>query len=308
MAGGPKKLMLVRHAQSEYNARMWSASTWLSPSFWLRGCDPGVRDVPLTPLGVRQAKSSRAKLWQRLREEGFLLPETTAVLASPLTRALQTAGIMMDYPLDSEGENNFQNSRLGSPASPGLSSNFAGEPGPIPRKIVALPQVRERCFSLGDCGRRAEELQRDFPDVDFAALGDNTQNCDSKFEPLPCRRAWWLPAAARARLDGLRDSSSGGGEDAEAAALRWRPNWLFPPNSVESRRETSERIVEAKRVLLARPESHLVVFGHSMFWKDFMGPGGKKLANCGMALCTLKEDLSVRDIKYYNSSEETECM
>ena len=92
-------------------------------------------DTRLTSKGVQQA--------QHAREEARLLQPTPEVLlSSPLTRALHTAQLVF------EG--------LNQPA-------------------VVEPLCSERLWLSSDVGRQPEELQVDFPDVDFTML----------------KRVWW---------------------------------------------------------------------------------------------------------------------
>ncbi len=64
-------VFLIRHGQSEFNA--FHDKT---------GCDPMIRDAPLTELGQAQARKTREQV-------GDL--DIRLVITSPLTRAIQTA-------------------------------------------------------------------------------------------------------------------------------------------------------------------------------------------------------------------------
>ncbi len=71
-------MFLVRHGESEWNV-----------AYKELGKDPGIRDAPLTETGHRQV----AETAERLRDENH---DLRRIVASPLTRALQTAQILAD--------------------------------------------------------------------------------------------------------------------------------------------------------------------------------------------------------------------
>ena len=80
-------VFLVRHGESEWNV-----------AYKELGKDPGIRDAPLTETGHRQV----AETAQRLRDEKH---DLRRIVASPLTRALQTAHILaeaLDLPVTVE--------------------------------------------------------------------------------------------------------------------------------------------------------------------------------------------------------------
>jgi broad specificity phosphatase PhoE len=109
---------LIRHGQSEFNAVYNDGDA-----------DPMTFDAPLTQKGVRQAEDARAAI----SDLGIRL-----VIASPLTRAIQTALCIFD--------------------------------GIAPIKILAEP--RERLNHSCDVGRTSSELQTDFPGLSFDHLKD----------------------------------------------------------------------------------------------------------------------------------------
>lgn len=69
-------MILMRHGQSHFNAR-----------FGMTRVDPGLRDPGLTDLGRAQTKATAAHLRQH---------DVTHILASPYTRALETAEIVAE--------------------------------------------------------------------------------------------------------------------------------------------------------------------------------------------------------------------
>ncbi len=116
-----RTILCIRHGQSTANVA-WDET----------GLDPGLPDARLTAEGERQVREAR----DLLRDRPFEL-----VLATPLTRALQTAvGI------------------------------FAGHPS-RPRLVVEALH-RERLESGGDVGRAPAHLVADYPTLDFAHLPD----------------------------------------------------------------------------------------------------------------------------------------
>ena len=72
-----KTIHLIRHAQSEHNARVRAVPDEDTVRY-----DPAMRDAPLTAIGHAQA--------QALADDMAALPEVELVVTSPLTRAIQT--------------------------------------------------------------------------------------------------------------------------------------------------------------------------------------------------------------------------
>ncbi len=120
-AMAPRTILCIRHGQSTANVA-WDET----------GLDPGLPDARLTAEGERQVREAA----DLLRDRPFEL-----VLATPLTRALQTA--------------------LGV---------FAGHPS-RPRLVVEALH-RERLECGGDVGRAPAHLVADYPTLDFAHLAE----------------------------------------------------------------------------------------------------------------------------------------
>ncbi len=112
-------MILLRHGQSEFNLH-----------FSVTRRDPGIIDPRLTELGHAQA----AEAARRLADEGI-----TRIIASPYTRALQTA-----LPIARE---------LGV-------------------KVLINPIVRERYAFACDVGTPRTELERAWPDHDFSTIDE----------------------------------------------------------------------------------------------------------------------------------------
>jgi broad specificity phosphatase PhoE len=115
----PRHVDLIRHGQSTFNAH-----------YEATGQDPLHFDARLTELGEQQVVAAR----DRYRDRDYDI-----VLASPLTRAIQTA------------------------------HGIFGDRG-IPFEICALH--REWQISSCDIGRETSALRTDFPHLDFSALSD----------------------------------------------------------------------------------------------------------------------------------------
>ena len=111
------RMILLRHGQSEFNLHFTATRK-----------DPGIEDPRLTPLGHAQAEAAA----EALAREGI-----TRILASPYTRALQTAAPLAR--------------RLGLP-------------------VLVQPLVRERYAFACDIGSPISRLARDWPEHDFTAV------------------------------------------------------------------------------------------------------------------------------------------
>jgi glucosyl-3-phosphoglycerate phosphatase len=115
-----KTIHLIRHGQSTANA-----------GFAETGLDPGVVDARLSELGEEQVRQTHVLL----RDVHYDL-----IVASPLTRAIQTAsGIFM---------------------------------GRTTTPMVIEPLHRELLGNTGDKGRAPHHLKADFPHLDFDHLPD----------------------------------------------------------------------------------------------------------------------------------------
>lgn len=112
-------MILLRHGQSEWNLRFTEARE-----------DPGIPDAPLTPLGREQAEAAA----EALAGEGL-----RRILASPYTRALQTAAPVARA--------------LGLPVQVHLT-------------------VRERYHFSCDIGTARSEMARSWPEHDFSHLDE----------------------------------------------------------------------------------------------------------------------------------------
>jgi broad specificity phosphatase PhoE len=110
-------MILLRHGQSEFNLHFSATRR-----------DPGIQDPRLTPLGHQQAEAAAAAL----APQGI-----TRIIASPYTRALQTAAPLAR--------------RLGLP-------------------VLVNSLVRERYAFTCDIGSPATALRAEWPDLDLAHI------------------------------------------------------------------------------------------------------------------------------------------
>lgn len=133
-AADEKHVVFLRHGTTEMNEYLHTQCSYYSPQFK----DPLIWDTRLTRDGSARA----AKVAEKARR---LRPRPELIVASPLTRALQTAELAFG-PLLDEG---------------------------VP--CVALPLARERLFLSSDVGRPGAELAAEFPErwrESLLALGE----------------------------------------------------------------------------------------------------------------------------------------
>lgn len=110
-------MILLRHGQSEFNVHFNATRR-----------DPGIEDPKLTDLGHRQAEAAA---------EALAGEDIRHILASPYTRALQTAAPVAR--------------RLGLP-------------------VTVTPEVRERFAFTCDIGTPGSRLREAWPDLDLAHI------------------------------------------------------------------------------------------------------------------------------------------
>jgi broad specificity phosphatase PhoE len=129
-------MILIRHGQSEFNLR-----------FSRTGIDPGIEDAPLTSLGQAQAEEAAQTLAGA---------RVTRIIASPYTRALQTAA-------------------------------------PFARRfnlpVTISPLVRERYAYSCDVGSTVAHLRGAWPQHDFAHLPDIWWPAETESERAALARA-----------------------------------------------------------------------------------------------------------------------
>jgi glucosyl-3-phosphoglycerate phosphatase len=150
-AGSTKKVMLIRHGTTEMNEKL-SFQPWGSRNFK----DARLWDTVLSARGLSQAEALNTQLKKTVLPE-----EIQLIVASPLTRAIETAELA-----------------------------FRGFPPEIPRMV--LPLARERLYLSSDVGVRRSTLQTRYPKWDFSAIPNDdpwwyTFNADSGDEYVEWR-------------------------------------------------------------------------------------------------------------------------
>jgi len=172
-------VFLVRHGESEYNHMhslymqySSSTATATSVSFSSHASlsadeEPDIvcPDAPLTPLGHKQANALRQQLAAYTRQhvnDGFGID---VLIASPLTRALQTCLIALA---------DFHQQYYPPPPQPKKRKTNATKPKPeddyvqLPAVPVILhPNVAEHCYCMSDVGRPLSALLPLFSHFEF---------------------------------------------------------------------------------------------------------------------------------------------
>lgn len=158
--GDVKLLLLMRHAQSEFNK--WRAESMFKPSNWRY--DQGVRDVCLTEFGLQQCFRARKELLR----VAMALPADVSIdlhLTSPLMRAVQTAVTAFPCPQTSleksklttyEADADLFHSSCDSPAEVSARSEVLARIRPV--RWVLTPLLRERVDTSGDIGSERKQL------------------------------------------------------------------------------------------------------------------------------------------------------
>jgi len=241
---GRKQVLLVRHGQSTYNEAIAGPGSWDEPQMY---------DAALTELGKSQAKGLGIELSK--------VPKDALWITSPLTRAMETCIIGRRAGLEVKAARMKEKAAMGTPNAQGETvkeniENAANTPdassGPFDvekayqewtQKLVIRADLTEKLCCTGDIGRPKRSLEKDFPELALA------------ISRIPAERWWW---------------------DCEH-----RPNdaELQQFNSHEPRNHFKARVERFRSWLLRRPEKTFVVFGHSTFFKEFIG-GTRSLRNC----------------------------
>jgi broad specificity phosphatase PhoE len=142
-------MILLRHGQSEFNLHFTTTRR-----------DPGIKDPKLTPLGQSQAEAAAETLAGRR--------EIRRIIASPYTRALQTAAPLAR--------------RLGLP-------------------VIVNPLVRERYAFTCDIGSPATALRAEWPELDLTHIEDVWW----PLEEEPAEQVLARAARFRGEMAGLQD-------------------------------------------------------------------------------------------------------
>jgi broad specificity phosphatase PhoE len=143
-----RRMILIRHGQSEFNLH-----------FSATRVDPGIPDPKLTPLGQAQAEAAA----ETLAGVGI-----TRIIASPYTRAMQTA------------------------------APFARRLG---LGVTISPLVRERYHFVCDIGSPVSALRAEWPQHDFGDLPETWWPAETETEAEALTRATAFHAAMAAQPD-----------------------------------------------------------------------------------------------------------
>lgn len=280
-----KTLYCIRHAQSEYNETVRNASTWVSPTFWMNGFDPRIRDPKLSILGQNQVNA----LHKLITKVSFCKTfDIELIVTSPLTRAMQTClGLfknnikiqsinnMGDVKNDNDNENGNENKNENENKTESKTNDNSG------LKAVAYHELREWMDTYGDVGQNKKEL-----------LTMNEFSNYINFDEL-INDEWWLTHANK-KNDGNFKTVM----DTNGAIIK------------ETKDDIHYRIQLFKEWILQRPENNIVVIGHSRFFREFVG-SKNKLHNCQMMRVHLKGmdvvDWNIMDLQtVYEKMRDTE--
>ena len=177
-------------------------------------------------------------------------------VTSPLTRAMQTCLLAMEasgrVPLTAADVGVGAASCAPSACTTQRQSGGEVRVGPITRQhsreqrpgaaVHVLKDLAEHLATSGDVGRPRSALQAAVP-----ALA-------TQLAALPHEEWWWAPAKN------------------DHATQRF--------GSREPKGAFRKRVGEFRQWVLSRPESNIVVFGHSTFFKELQGGHARRLANC----------------------------
>eukprot|EP00601_Ochromonadales_sp_CCMP2298_P031476 CAMPEP_0173332156 /NCGR_PEP_ID=MMETSP1144-20121109/4206_1 /TAXON_ID=483371 /ORGANISM="non described non described, Strain CCMP2298" /LENGTH=334 /DNA_ID=CAMNT_0014277029 /DNA_START=80 /DNA_END=1081 /DNA_ORIENTATION=+ len=261
-----KQIVFVRHGKTEMNERMdempWFHSKFLDAALW---------DTRLSQKGLSHSKEVHSQL-ANYGDVLYNLHQVQALLASPLTRTLQTAEIVFGH----------QRQLL---------------PLGIPR--ISHPLLRERLYLSSDVGRSRSELSGDYPDWDFSALPEGSWWYT---HPDALRRSFDAYVSTTRRVRRLKDGTVDGVEIdllrefvAEVSAgvtggvaqtgsdggpsdpyVEWRPAGQYCTEG-EPKEVFVQRMRELKAWLAGRPEDCIAVVAH---WGVLKALTGREFQNC----------------------------
>mmetsp|Transcript_54529 Transcript_54529/g.62502 ORF Transcript_54529/g.62502 Transcript_54529/m.62502 type:complete len:245 (-) Transcript_54529:369-1103(-) len=130
-----KRIVLIRHGQSEYNK--WRSKTYSKMSFFCESVPSRLRDAPLSDKGKAQCRQLNSHLGKM-----NVFGESTLVVSSPLCRALQTATLACE-----------------------------GYEDAVSRFVVS-PLISERVHTYCDIGSTVKEMETRFSEFDFSLVED----------------------------------------------------------------------------------------------------------------------------------------
>lgn len=245
-----KTILFVRHGVTDMNERL-KASPWYSESFVDAGLyDKTLYDTKLSIYGKQHIKKIHEKL-KNDRNNDYHLDKIQVLIASPLTRTLQTSDLLF-----------FDTKNINI-----LSSNI---------KKLSHPLFRERLYLSSEVGRYKHELEEEFPSWDFSYLPSN-------------QKWWYCYDSSEGSTDSSSIRSSRGvdigSHDALASVflssvpyIEWRPPGKYccegEPHDV-----FYNRMMECKRYILSRPEDYICIVAH---WGVLRALTGLAFENCEM--------------------------
>ena len=243
---GQKKVHLVRHGQSTWNAANSGPGSWDEPKMF---------DAALTELGRKQAKALGMALSK--------MPKNALWITSPLTRAIETCIIGRKAALEAKAAELNKAQRGGAnvadDASPDENVDDLNTPLSTSSKKAFNPErefeewtsrlmireeLTEKLSCSGDVGRPRRCLEAEFPELELA------------LSRIPEDRWWWEGCEHRPN-------------DAQSEQFK----------SLEPQTNFKRRVARFRDWLLKRPEETFVVFGHSTFFKEF-SKSERSMKNC----------------------------
>jgi len=177
-----KRLYIIRHGQAMHNPRAEKARA--------EGCShedfleimrqDDHLDSPLTNLGFLQAKKGAARY-------GHLLQDVELVVSSPLSRAVQTADMIVPPTRTSVPNANAAHSSTGSRSTCDHTRSFAtSSSSDVAPKRLVLESLREVIGWLLNAKRKARsDLEKDFPSWDFSELENEDSLWTEELESQP---------------------------------------------------------------------------------------------------------------------------
>jgi broad specificity phosphatase PhoE len=244
-----KRIIFVRHGTTEMNERM-KEMPWFSPKF----VDAGLWDTRLSEKGTVQAKEVHQNLSNGNGNEKYNLSKVEALIASPLTRTMQTAELIFSH-----------------------TQQLLPD---IPR--ICQPLLRERLYLSSEVGRPKSELKSDFQNWDLSALPDDDSAWWYTHPDAELRKAkakdrgssyTYVSTTRKVRrdkrgfeegtdIDTLREMVSDlAGTSPKNPYVEWRPVGKYCVEG-EPRGEFVARMGALREWLAARPESCIAVVAH----------------------------------------------
>mmetsp|Transcript_1399 Transcript_1399/g.2281 ORF Transcript_1399/g.2281 Transcript_1399/m.2281 type:complete len:337 (-) Transcript_1399:69-1079(-) len=251
-----KTIIFIRHGTTEMNEQM-KKMPWFSRNF----VDAGLWDTRLSESGKEHAKAVHDQL---IEEKSYCFDQVEVLIASPLTRTLQTAEIVLSHREDLL-------------------------PSGIPR--VSHPLLRERLYLSSEVGRSKHELSKEFPNWIFSDLPEDLEEAWWYTHPdadLRTEQDLYVSTTRRVRrsksgveigtdIDYVREFISDvQGKTPPEPYVEWRPPGKYCVEG-EPRHVFQERMIQLRQYLRTRPESCIAVVAH---WGVLKALTGYEFSNC----------------------------